>query len=502
MAKRSVKINFLLNSAYQILLVITPLVTAPYLSRVLGASQTGVFSYTQSIANYFVMFATLGMSTYGVRVIALCGEDRTARSRAFWSAYGSQFCIAVVVAVVYLVYVFVVHAGGLLVSLVWGLWVLSAVGDISWLLFGCEEFKIPTVRSFATKLASLVIIFGFVHEPGDVWLYVFAVAGSYFVNMILIWPFVRRYVDSYRPNWCEVFAHFKPNIGLFIPVIAVSLYTSLDKIMLGSMSDMSQSGYFQYAEQVSRMPLHVITALGTVMMPRMVSLLTERRRDEAISVLGTSLWFMLVCAFAFAFGIFAVAPEFVPVFLGDGYKPCELLMVVMCGIIPVICVTNVIGKQYLLPSQRDREYTLSLIIGAAVNVTLNIVLIPRFAALGTAIATVAAEVTILVVQALEVRRELPLGRYAAQALPLFLIGIAMALVVRLFVSMAEPCLEMGVYLLVAEILVGAAFYFSATLLYCFATRNPQFIRLFGGIVTKVYKKLPINDGKHSDRTLL
>ena len=293
MARRSIKVNFLLNSAYQILLVITPLVTAPYLSRVLGASQTGVFSYTQSIANYFVMFATLGMSTYGVRVIALCGEDRYARSRAFWSAYGSQFCIAVVVAAVYLAYVFAVHAGGLLVSLVWSLWVLSAVGDISWLLFGCEEFKIPTVRSFATKFASLVIIFGFVHKPDDVWLYVLAVAGSYFVNMILIWPFVRRYVDPYRPTWSEIRAHFKPNIGLFIPVVAVSLYTSLDKIMLGTMSNMSQSGYFQYAEQVSRMPLHVITALGTVMMPRMVSLLTERRREEAVSVLGTSLWFML-----------------------------------------------------------------------------------------------------------------------------------------------------------------------------------------------------------------
>ena len=494
MAKRSVKVNFLLNSAYQILLVITPLVTAPYLSRVLGASQTGVFSYTQSIANYFVMFATLGMSTYGVRVIALCGEDRAARSRAFWSAYGSQLCVAVVVAAAYLVYVIVVHAGGLIVSLIWGLWVLSAVGDISWLLFGCEEFKIPTVRSFATKLASLVIIFGFVHQPDDVWLYVLAAAGSNFVNMVLVWPFVRRYVDPYRPNWREVHAHFKPNIGLFIPVIAVSLYTSLDKIMLGSMSDMSQSGYFQYAEQVSRMPLHVITALGTVMMPRMVSLLTERRREEAVSALGTSLWFMLVCAFAFAFGILAVAPEFVPVFLGDGYDPCELLMVVMCGIIPVICVTNVIGKQYLLPSQRDREYTLSLIAGAAVNVILNLVLIPLFAALGTAIATVAAEVTILVVQVFEVRRELPLFTYAIQSIPCCFIGAAMCLLVRLTSPFILATMGLGVVSLILEVVMGAAFYSVATLLYCVLTRNPHYARIFGKFL------LAGSDGSSSTRS--
>lgn len=478
MAKRSLKVNFLLNSAYQILLVITPLVTAPYLSRVLGASQTGVFSYTQSIANYFVMFATLGMSTYGVRVIALCGEDRQERSRAFWSAFASQLCVASVVAVAYLAYALTIHAGDFLCSLVWGLWVLSAVGDVSWLLFGCEEFKIPTVRSFATKLASLAVIFGFVHEPGDVWLYVLAVAGAYLVNVVLVWPFVGRYVDPYRPSWREVASHFRPNIGLFIPVIAVSLYTSLDKIMLGSMSTMTESGYFQYSEQVSRMPLHVITALGTVMMPRMVSLLTEGKRDQAVSALGTSLWIMLVCAFAFAFGIFAVAPVFVPVFLGDGYAPCELLMVVMCGIIPIICVTNVIGKQYLLPMQRDREYTFSLIMGALVNVVLNLALIPRLASLGTAIATVAAETTILLIQVTEVRKELPLGDYVKRAVPFFCIGAVMALLVRLSAPAIRSAWGLTAQSLIAEILLGAITYAFSALAYCLLTKNKEFRKLF------------------------
>lgn len=484
MAKRSLKVNFLLNSAYQILLVITPLVTAPYLSRVLGASQTGVFSYTQSIANYFVMFATLGMSTYGVRVIALCGEDRQERSRAFWSAFASQLCVASVVAVAYLAYALTIHAGDFLCSLVWGLWVLSAVGDVSWLLFGCEEFKIPTVRSFATKLGSLAVIFGFVHEPGDVWLYVLAVAGAYLVNVVLVWPFVGRFVDPYRPSWHEVARHFGPNIGLFIPVIAVSLYTSLDKIMLGSMSTMTESGYFQYSEQVSRMPLQVITALGTVMMPRMVSMLTEGRRDQAVSVLGTSLWIMLVCAFAFAFGIFAVVPVFVPVFLGDGYAPCELLMVVMCGIIPIICVTNVIGKQYLLPMQRDWEYTASLIAGATVNVLLNLLLIPQLASLGTAIATVAAETTILVVQVILVWKELPLLDYVKKAAPFFVIGAMMAAAVRASSVYIERSLGISTYGLLIEIAIGALIYAMLSLIYCLLTRNADFMAVFGTTLIK------------------
>lgn len=485
MAGRSVRVNFLLNSAYQILLVITPLITAPYLSRTLGASQTGVFSYTQSIANYFVMFATLGMSTYGVRVIALCGDDRPARSRAFWSAFASQLCVASVVAVAYFVYVVAIHAGDFLCSLVWGLWVLSAVGDVSWLLFGCEEFKVPTVRSFATKLASLVIIFGFVRGPEDVWLYVLAVAGAYLANVLLLWPFVSRYVDFYKPGWSEIAKHFGPNIGLFIPVIAVSLYTSLDKIMLGSMSTMEESGYFQYSEQVSRMPLHVITALGTVMMPRMVSLLTENKRDQAVTTLGTSLWIMLVCAFAFAFGILAVAPVFVPVFLGGGYEPCELLMVVMCGIIPVISITNVIGKQYLLPMQRDGQYTASLVAGAVVNVALNLVLIPRLASLGTAIATVAAETTILVVQAAMVRRELPLLSYARKAAPFFVIGAAMAAAVRIIGGWMVDAWGLAAKTLVAEVAVGAVAYVTLTVAYCLVVRSEEFDRLFGKYLRRI-----------------
>ena len=482
--KRSLKTNFFLNSAYQILLVITPLITAPYLSRILGASQNGVFSYTQSIANYFVMFATLGMSTYGVRTIALCGDNRASRSKAFWSAYASQLMVALIVALFYFAYVICIHAGDFMCSLIWGLYVLSAVGDISWLLFGCEEFKIPTIRSTVTKLASVLIIFLCVKSPDDVWLYVLAIAGSYFVNMVLIWPFVGRYVDFYLPKWGEIRVHFKPNIGLFIPVVAVSLYTSLDKIMLGSLSTMEQSGYFQYAEQISRMPLHVITALGTVMMPRMATMLAGGRRGEATSLLSSSLWIMLACAFAFAFGIAAVAQEFVPVFLGDGYEPCELLMVVMCAIVPVVSVTNVIGKQYLLPSARDGEYTFSLIMGAAVNVALNLLLIPSIAALGTTIATVAAETTILVVQVMLVRKELPLANYVMKALPFCFIGAIMFLTVRLAAGCFNMIWGYSVQGLVLEILVGAVSYLVMSTAFCLMSNNREFSRLFGKYIPR------------------
>lgn len=453
--KRSLKSNFLYQASYQILLILIPLVTTPYLSRVLGAEGVGTFSYTQAIANYFVMFATLGMSTYGVREIAAAGEDRTARSRTFCSAYASQLLVAIVVVIAYGLYIaFAQPGGGVLVALVWGLWVASAAIDISWLLFGVEEFKIPTLINIATKLATLIIIFGFVRGPEDLWLYCLAISGSLAANQVLLWPLVRRYVVFVRPRWREVVRHFKPNFVLFIPVIAISLYTSMDKILLGVMAGMEQTGFFEYSEKLSRMPLAIIMAMGTVMLPRMTSSLADGRRDEALELLENSVWAMMAMAFALAFGIAAIAPEFAPVFLGEEFASCDVIMMILAVIIPVISMTNVIGRQWLIPMQRDRFYTISVCIGAAVNILVNVVLIPSFGALGAAVATVAAEVAVLIAQMLFARGELPFGRYFLNAVPFAVIGAIMLVLVRISAGLFHGIWGLSVQGLILEVLVG------------------------------------------------
>lgn len=474
MSKGSLKKNFAFNSAYQLLQVITPLVTTPYLARVLGPEQSGVFSYTQSITNYFVLFATLGISTYGVRAIAQCGDDRRLRSKVFWGAYASQLISGGLAALAYVAYAAFIHEGGMLITLLWSLWLIFAAMDVSWLLFGCEEFKIPTIRSTATKLLSLVFIFAFVKTRDDLWLYVLAISGSFFLNGIIVWPFVRRYVDYVRPSASEVKRHLRGNIGLFVPVIAVSVYTTLDKIMLGMMSSEEQVAFFSYSERISRLPLSVLQALGVVMMPRMSYLLMEGQREKALRLLKNSIWIMLAASMALAFGISAVAPEFVPVFLGEGYEPCVGIMTFLVVIIPVISVTNAIGKQYLLPLSRDREYTFSLIVGAAFNVVVNVILIPRMGAAGAAIGTIAAEVSILVVQVACVRGELPLLSYFRDCLPFACIGAMMFACIRLLSPVLQSWLQSDAIGLCFEVSAGAALFSACFFLYGFATKNSSF----------------------------
>lgn len=468
---RSLKKNYLYQATWQLLLITVPLITTPYLSRVLGAEQVGVYSYTYAITNYFVMFATLGMSTYGVRLIALCGNDRAKRSREFWSAYGSQLLIGVIVMAAYVGYSFLESRGGWQVSLMWGMWVLSALFDISWLLFGVEEFKIPTIRSIATKIISVLVILLFVKEQDDLWIYCAAIAGSFLANQLLIWPFLRRYVDFSRPTMHDIVHHIAPNIRLFIPVIAISFYISLDKIMLGIMTDMTQTGYFEYSEKLSKLPLSLITAMGTVMLPRMTSELNHGHKEEALGLLENSIWAMLAAAFAMMFGIMAIAPEFAVVFLGEEFASCDSIMFIIALTIPAIATTNVLGRQYLLPTGRDKMFTTSVCIGAVVNVLCNLILLPQFGAIGAAISTVIAEYTVLFVQVGLTRKELPLLTYLKNSVPFAVCGCIMFGVVRFASQHINVLLGVGVASLVLEIVAGVASFLVLALVWCLVTKD-------------------------------
>lgn len=479
---QSIKKNFAFSSAYQILNMVVPLVTTPYLSRTIGATGNGVFTYTQSIANYFVLFAQMGITNYGVREIASCGEDREARSRTFWNLFAMTLVTGAAVSLVYLLYCFTLGWANLVLSLIWSLWVVGSVVDVTWLLNGCQEFKIPMVRNFCTRLAGMAFIFLFVHTEADTWAYVLAIAAPFFINAALVWPFVRRYVDPVRPTWAQMVRHLKPNLLLFIPVIATSLYTLLDKVMLGLMAGYTETGLFDYAEKISKVPMAMITALGAVVLPKMTEVIAAGQMDEAKGLIKTTMWFMQACAFALCCGIIGVAPEFVPVFFGPGFEPCIQLMSVLSLIIPLICATNVMGIQYLVPSHRDRSFTISVLIGAAVNLAINLVAIPFAGAMGAAAATVASEAAVLIAQAWIVRGELELAVYLRGSLPFVAIGAIMAVAIRaLAAALTSAGIHMGIAP-VAEVAVGAIIYLVLSLIWCKVSHNDEFAKLFPRMV--------------------
>lgn len=468
--KKSIKKNFLWNSSYQLLLILVPLITIPYVSRVLGATQIGIYSYTYSVAYYFVLFAKLGMDQYGVRLISKTAEDRKVRSEEFCSAWCAQILLSIPIIIIYLIYAFL-YNNYREISLLWALWVISAAADVSWLFFGVEEFAMPTIRNFVTKISGIIFIFAFCKDEGDLWAYVLGISLAYFANSAINLPYIGKYIDFQRPKWGKVKEHFIPNIRLFAPVVAVSLYMQFNKVLLGTMSNMEETGFYEYADKIARMPLTVVTALCTVMLPHMTAKLSAGKVDEARNILGKSFWIVTGTAVGVACCISSIASELVPVFLGSGFEPCKIIIPTVALALPFISGSNVLGMQYMLPSGLDRAYTRSVWTGAIVNIIVCLLLIPKIGAMGAAVATILAEGSVLLYQGASLRGALPIGQYMRGIVPFLCVGIVTFILTRLTVRALSGIFEVGWPLLIIETVFVLIYYITIVLIWCKRTNR-------------------------------
>ena len=250
----SLKKNFIYNVVYQMLLIILPLITAPYIARTLGAEGVGIYSYTYSVAQYFLLFAMLGISNHGNRSIAAVREDDCKLSRTFWSIYSIQAFMYVLAIIAYLIYLFAFNVDNKTIVAIQFIYVVSGALDISWYFFGTEQFKITVTRNMIIKIATVILMFIFVHNPGDLAKYTVIMAGGTFLSQAYLWTYIFRQVDVVKVNWIDIKKHIKEVIILFIPVIAYSIYKLMDKIMLGNMTTYMQVGYYENAGKIINIP--------------------------------------------------------------------------------------------------------------------------------------------------------------------------------------------------------------------------------------------------------
>ena len=454
MSSNSITKNFLYNLVYQILLIILPLITTPYISRVLGSEGLGTYTYTYTIANYFVLAAMLGVKNYGNRSVAAVRDDRKLLSRTFWEIYGLQLLCSLTATAAYVVYVSAFVREYQLIAALQGIYVLSGLMDISWLFFGAEQFRVTVMRNIAIRLINLACIFLFVKSRGDLWLYTLIMTLGMVFSQGYLWMYVKRLVDWRRPKLRDLGMHRIPELILFVPIIAVSLYTMMDKVMLGAMSTMRQVGIYEGAYRILSIPTGVITALGTVMLPRMSNLAAKGKVKESERYIYNSMQFAMFLASGMMFGIAGIAEDFVPLFLGEKYHSCVLLIRVMAPTVPFIAWANVIRTQYLIPNHKDKSYIISVMLGAAVNLVVNALLIPRMQALGAVIGTVCAEGSVCISQTVMVRSKLKIARYLKDTGMYFVFGIVMFLVIQAVHGLkCETVLSLAV-----EIIAGGGVY--------------------------------------------
>ena len=425
MSKKGITRNYIYNLAYQILVLILPLITAPYISRTLGAEKIGIYSYTLSISAYFILFGSLGIALYGKREIAYHQKDKKKCSIIFWEVNIFRFItMSISLLIFYLVFV-----NGTQYKMYYQILILELLGnciDISWFFQGLEEFKKTVARNTIVKIISVICIFIFVKTENDLanyyWIYVLSIVlgnGS-------LWLYLHNFIEKIKISELNIFRHFKPTISLFIPQIAIEVYTLLDRTMIGNIiTDKSEVGFYDQSQKIIKLVLAIITSSGTVMLPRIAQNYIDGEKNKVRIYMEKSVKLVFMLAFPMIFGIIAVANVFVPVFFGEGYDKVAILMSVISPIILLIGLSNVTGTQYLLPIKRQKQFTISVVCGAIINFIMNAILIWQLGAIGASIGTVVAELTVTSVQLYFVRKDFDFKKIIKSSKNYFLSSLVM-----------------------------------------------------------------------------
>lgn len=390
--------NYIYNLIYQILVIILPLITIPYLSRVLGAENIGIYGYTVSIVTYFTLIAALGIAKYGQREIAYVQEDVTKRSKVFWELN----IIRIVSVILSLIIFFIVFCWNGEYKIYYRILIfelIAVIFDISWFFQGIEEFKKVVIKNSIVKLLSLICIFIFVKTSNDLIIYMFIYIFSILIGNLSFWINLKKYITNVNIKDLEIKKHIKPMISLFIPQIASSVYTVLDKTMLGIFcNNISEVGYYEQSQKIIKVALTFVTTLSFVMLPRISNKYAKRDISKIKKYMIDSFYFDWFLSIPIAIGIMAIAPEFVPWFFGAGYEKIINLLIYSAPIIVFISLSTTIGTQYLVSIEKQNIQTIAVLVGAVVNVCLNVLLISKLNSYGAIISTVIAELIISIIE--------------------------------------------------------------------------------------------------------
>lgn len=449
--------NYIYNLIYQVIVLIIPLITTPYLSRILGVEGIGIYSYNYSIAYYFSLFIMLGINNYGNRSIAKCLNKKEKEDAIFWEIYAMQFIMGVLVLSIYLIYTYAFSTNRL-ISLCYIPFLISYMLDINWLFFGQENFKIVLLRNIIIKILTALCIFIFVKNQSDLIKYILIMSIEALLSQIIMWRIVLKEKTLKKTKVSNIFKHLKPNLILFVPVIAVSIYRTMDKIMLGSMSNMFQVGYYENSEKIVSILLTFITALGTVMLPRMSALYETNSNEQIDKLIEASFVFISLISSAVSFGVASIATNLTVVYFGREYFDSGRILQMLCITIPFISYANIIRMQILVPQGKDKEYVVSCCMGAIVNFVLNSYLIPKYQAIGATIGTIVAEATVTFVQIFSSKYFFKLKKYSRTILLFWLNGLIMYIFIKnltnyLSYSLFNLALEVGIGVIIYTFLI-------------------------------------------------
>lgn len=396
---KTLKINFIYNLISQIVTVISPLITTPYLARVLRENGNGQISYTYSIISYFLLFANLGFTVFGQREISKVRNDIERKSKVFWEIIISRSCSVVVSLLLFFSIYFLVGYGEKYnyLMIVQSLYVVAVAFDIQFLFQGEEDFKSIALRTIFIKIAGIISVFLFIKSEEDVFLYAACLAIITFLSNIVMWIGIGNHIVKVNLKNLNIFKNLKPVFIIFIPTVITTLFTTFDKSMIGWLSHNPDydNGCYEKAYAINNLVQTLTILFSTITFPRNSVLYKAGDYETMKKNMNVSCKYSLCLAVFFAIGFLTLSKNFCSWFLGEGYYEVPTLLIIM-SIRTIFSPISIELGNYFINIGKENFWLISVSVGAAVNIIGNLILIPQLGAIGATISTAATEFMIFV----------------------------------------------------------------------------------------------------------
>lgn len=398
----SLKRNIVLNYINTLASIVFPIITFPYASRILLPNGIGLVNFQNSVISYVTLFTSLGIPLYAVREVARCRDNVALRNKTTVEIA----ILSLVLCVVGYVAVFILgefvprlhHDLALFYILSLSI-VFTALG-VEWFYKAIEDFKFITIKGLVIRALFVIALFVFVKSKHDILIYGLVVVGSTVGNNIVNFFHLRKYVKLDLIPWKEldIKRHVAPALHIFVLNLIISLYVQLNAVMLGFMDSDAAVGLFTAGSKISNIILAIVTSMGAVMLPRCSHLIETHQLDKFKGLIGKSYHFTIAVSLPLTAGLMLLARPVTLVFCGSDFVGAVLVVIITAPVIVFISLTNLLGIQILYPMGKENLVIISTLGAAIVNIVLNIFLIPRLAAVGTAISTFVAELVVLLLQ--------------------------------------------------------------------------------------------------------
>ena len=477
--KQSISKNLFFQYVYQVLILVIPLILAPYLSRTLKETALGVFSYANSIASYFVALAMLGIARHGQRIISENSNNELQLRKSFWSLFAVHCIVSIISLIVYVLVVLLFIKSDRLVFIIETFYVASALFDITWLFYGLENFKSVVIKNAIVKIVECICIFLFVKEPNDLMIYAFINAVSILLGQIIVTPQAIKMVKPVKFGLEDAKKHIKPLLVFSISVIASFMYTVFDKTLLGLMSTKDNVAFYEYSNKIVNVPKTIIGVTGTVMFPRACRLAAQGTVEGQRRYINYSYIITSFIGMASMFGLIGISTPFAIVYFGKSFQTCGKIMALMSPLVYVVGAGDIIRTQYMIPNHMDKEFNICIILNAVINLVLSIIFIPIIGVYGAVLGSVSAEVFGFVVQIIICRRFINVRDIIKELLPFSVIGALMLVSIQAISFGIDMILPVK---LLIEVGVGGIVYCTLSIVYLCIFKKDIKRRIFSKLI--------------------